>query len=100
MRGLAARRFALPGGSSEMAAFTSLGQGETNDIVARASGPLASSVQPAAQVIWLREGLSAPRRAPFAVARPNSLGEFKLRLGVSHDGDGRGKRRERGPSQK
>jgi len=35
-----------------------------------------------------------------AVARPNSLGEFKLRLGVSHDGDGRGRRRERGPSQK
>jgi hypothetical protein len=43
-----------------------------------------------------------PRRTGrrCAVARPNSLGEFKLRLGVSHDGDGRGRRRERGPSQR
>ena len=43
-----------------------------------------------------------PRRkgGRCTVARPNSLGEFKLRLGVSHDGDGRRRRRERGPSQK
>jgi hypothetical protein len=37
-----------------------------------------------------------PRRTGrrCAVARPNGLGEFKLRLGVSDDGDGRGRRRE------
>jgi hypothetical protein len=50
-RRMASRRFALPGGRPKWRHLRPWGPGETNDIVPRARGPLAFSVQPAAQAI-------------------------------------------------